>query len=124
MATFVTTTLAKRTGATTTVFTPAVITDGMGVLYAPGTLAGYSPYLTMLAKRQGSARKTILRAGIPQLDAAGKSVLYRPWAQIEMHIPDGTLQTDVNDLVGYLNALSSTSQAHIDDLLVDGAGVF
>jgi len=124
MATLVTTTLTKRTGATTTVFTPGSLSGGVGWLYAPGTLAGFSPQLTMQAVRTNAGRRTSIRATVPQLAQDGLTVRSRPWGQIELWVPDGTVQTDVNDLVGYLNALSASGLANANDLLVNGAGVF
>ena len=125
MATFVSTTLTRRTGATTTVFTPSTVqNDGSGVLYATGSLAGFGSYLNIKSARASNARRTTLRVGVPQLDSAGKVILYRPWAEVDLYIPDGTLQADVNDLVGYLNALTATGLTHANDILVNGAGVY
>ncbi len=124
MATFVTTTLTKRTGATTTVFSPSGFQNRIGYLRAPGTLTFLTPTLTMSSETSPSGRRTQVRVTIPQLSADGLSVTSRPSGLIDLFIPEGTLQTDVNDLVGYLNALSATGLANANDLLVNGIGVY
>lgn len=124
MATFTSTTLTKRTGATTTVFTPMELSQDVGYLRESATLAGFGPYLSMRQSYSGNARRTSVRVGVPQLDADGKLVLHRPVGSIELFIPNGTLQTDVDDIVGYLNALTATGVTNFNDLLVNGVGVY
>lgn len=126
MATFITTTLTKRTGATTTAFAPSTIQpNGSGLLLASGTIAGLSPYLELSSRRSANARQTRVVVGVPQLSAVQPNVvLYRPRIVMEMYIPDGTLQTDVNDLVGYLNAATATGLTNLNAILVNGEGVF
>lgn len=126
MATFITTTLTKRTGATTTAFAPSTIQpNGAGLLLASGTIAGLSPYLELSSRRSANARQTRVVVGVPQLSAVQPNVvLYRPRIVMEMYIPDGTLQTDVNDLVGYLNAATASGLTNLNAILVNGEGVF
>lgn len=124
VATFVQTTLTKRTGAGTTVFSPSGFQNRIGYLRAPGTLTFLSPSLTMSSETSGNARRTQVRVVLPQLATDGLSVMSRPSGLIDLYIPEGTLQTDVNDLVGYLNALSATGLTNVNDLLVNGVGVF
>lgn len=124
MATFVTTTLTRRTGATTTVFNPSVIDGGTGFLMASGSLAGFGSALALRSYRSSNARKTMASVMVPQLDADGLSILSRPTAKLEIFIPDGTLQADVNDLVGYINALTATGLTNANDIFVNGVGVF
>lgn len=125
MATFTSTTLTKRTGNTTTVFTPGTINkDGTGVLFGPGTIAGLTPRLEISSSRSAAGRRSKIWVTLPQLSAVEPSqVLYRPYGQVELWIPDGTLQSDVNDLVGYLNAATASGLANLNDLLVNGQGV-
>jgi hypothetical protein len=124
MATFVTTTLTKRTGATTTVFSPMTI-EGYGKLLAPATYVAISPELRMLANRQKGIRRTQVRVSVPQTNGlTPPAVTFVPYGQIELFIPDGTLQTDVNDIVGYLNALTATALTNLNSLLVVGEGVY
>jgi hypothetical protein len=124
VATFIQTTLTKRTGATTTVFEPNVMDSGTAYWHTSGTLAGFGRYLEASQSRGSSARRTRVRVGIPQLDSNGEKVLYRPSGLIELYIPDGTAQDDVNDLVGYINALTASGMANFNDILVDGVGVY
>lgn len=124
MSTFVQTTLTKRTGATTTVFNPMTTENQWHTLHASGTLAGFGPSMSLYSDRSNSARRTKVRVVIPQLDAADERVLYKPSGLIELYIPDGTLQTDVDDIVGYLNALTASGLTNLNSILVDGVGVF
>lgn len=126
MATFVSTTLAKRTGATTTVFAPATIQpNGSGLLLASGAIAGLTPFLELGSRRSANARHTRVSVGIPQLDPVSTTtVLFRPRATLELYIPDGTLQSDVNDIVGYINAATATALTNLNSLLVVGEGVY
>lgn len=128
MATFVPTTLTKRTGATTTVFSPAVIASNVGRLRAPGTVSGFVPELTLRSVRSGNnSRKTTMRIQIPQVESLGVSVPFLkslPWGEVNLWIPDGTLQTDVNDLVGYINAATATGVTNLNAILVNGEGVY
>lgn len=126
MATFVSTTLTKRTGATTTVFAPGLIqSDGTGVLFASSGLAGFGPKVELRSWRVTNGRNARVKVTVPQLSPVDTTtVLYRPYGQIELYIPDGTLQTDVNDIVGYIAALSATGLTNLNDILVNGAGVY
>jgi hypothetical protein len=125
MATFISTVLTQRTGATTKTFTPTGISNGIGTFRdASATYSWLGSFLTARQSNQGNRRLTSVRVTVPQLDADGLQVLSRPYGQIELYIPEGTLQTDVNDIVGYLNALSATSLTNFDDIFVDGSGVF
>lgn len=124
MATFITTTLSRRTGATSTIFSPMEMSNDVGWLRESATLSGFGPYLTMKQSYAGNARRTTVRVGVPQLDADGKMVLHRPLGSLELFIPNGTLQTDVDDIVGYLNALTASGITNFNDLLVNGVGVY
>lgn len=124
MATFISTVLAKRTGATTTTFTPTGISGGVANFRAPATLAWYGPYLTASQFLNGIDRRTKVRVGIPQMSTDGLMVRARPYGEISMFVPEGTLQTDVNDLVGYMNALTATGLTNFNDILVAGSGVY
>lgn len=124
MATFVSTTLTKRTGSGNTVFTPAQITDGVGFLYAPASIAGLGAQLSMKQIRNAGGRRTTVQVRVPQLSTQEPSqVLYLPYGKIDLWIPDGTLQTDVNDIVGYLNALTASGLTSMNNLLVTGEAV-
>lgn len=122
--TFVNTTLTKRTGATTTVFAPTQIDVNWAYWHASGSLSGFGRYIAGSVKRNNSVRRTSVRVGIPQLNTDGNAVLYRPTAQIDLIIPDGTVQNDVNDLVGYLNALTASGLTNFNSIFVDGVGIY
>jgi hypothetical protein len=126
MATFISTTLTKRTGATTTVFAPTILDGGLGTLLEAGsTYTWQAPSMTLKQSRSASSRTTTVRIYVPQLDGSTPPVvLSRPYIECKLYVPDGTAQTDVDDLVGYLNAFTDSSLANGDDLLVNGLGVF
>jgi hypothetical protein len=124
MATFVDTTLTKRTGATTTVFEPRGIDNGVAYLRSAADYSFAGHYLTVSQKVANTSRRTVVRVGIPQLDSSGLVVLSKPFAQLEMFIPEATKQSDVNDLVGYLNALTATGLTNFNDILVEGVGIY
>lgn len=124
MATFTSTTLTKRTGATSTTFVPMELSNDVGYLRESAASAGFGPYISMKQVYAGNARRTTVRVGIPQLNSSGDAVLYRPSGMMELYIPNGTVQTDVDDIVGYLNALSATGVTNFNDLLVNGVGVY
>lgn len=126
MATFISTTLTKRTGATTTVFAPGLInSDGTGVFFATSALAGFGPRMELRSWRVTNGRNARVKVTVPQLSPVDTtSVLYRPYGQVDLYIPDGTLQTDVNDIVGYINAACASGLTNLNDILVNGAGVY
>lgn len=123
MSTFVSTTLTKRTGATTTVFTPSGIDSGFGYFRASGTHALNGPSLRVEQKVRDSYRRTSVRVLVPQLDSDGR-IISRPAADMSLYVPAGALQTDVDDIVGYLNALTASSLTHFNEILVDGVGLY
>lgn len=126
MATFINTTLTRRTGATTTVFVPATISSkGVGELVASSAYAGQGPSIKVSSSRETNVRRTKVRITVPQLDGeTPPTVLARPYAELSLVIPDGTLQSDIDDLVGYLNAATASSLTNFDDILVEGVGVY
>lgn len=125
MATFASTVLTKRTGATTTTFAPSGVGAGVGYLRdASATYSLFGAYLTMSQVYQGNARRTRVRATVPQISDDGRSIVSRPWAEVQLWVPEGTLLTDVNDLVGYVNAATADTLTNLDDLLVGGEGVY
>ncbi len=124
MATFVSTTLTKRTGATTTVFVPGIKSDNLGYLFEGATLAGYGRSFTMEAGRNGVGRKTTLVFRVPQLSDDGLSVLRFVQAKLELIVPDGVPSDTVNDIVGYVNAATATGLTSLNSLLVNGEGVY
>lgn len=124
MATFVSTTLTQRTGAGTTVFTPQGISNGVGTLRESSTYTWLGRNITVSSRPDGKARRTKVRVNVPQVADDDVSVTARPWAQIEMFIPEGTSADDVNDLVGYIESLCDSSLTNFDEILVDGVGVY
>jgi len=129
MATFVATTLDKRTGATTTVFSPYVVEkDGMGRLKAPSaTFAHLAPELALKSWRTGNGRRAIVQVAIPQVTVDSDGLPTRRStisAKLEIYVPDSAVQTDVDDIVGYVESALSSSLANVDDILVNGVGVY
>ena len=102
----------------------------VGKLYPTGaTLSGISPELMLITSTSGGARRTRVRVTIPQVETEGGSldrayVKSRPYGEINLYIPTGTLQTDVNDIVGYINAACSLGVTNLNDILVNGIAVY
>lgn len=124
MATFTSTTLTKRTGATTSVFVPQGIEGGLGTFRVSSTQTDFGPWMTAQSMFNNGSRRTKVRVCVPQLDTTGLVQLSKPYAELYMFVPSGTKQTDVNDLVGYINALSASGLTNFNDILVNGAGVY
>lgn len=123
MSTFTSTTLTKRTGATVTDFSPAGIDSGFGYFRASGTHALNGPSIRVEQKVRDTYRRSSIRLLVPQLDTDGR-IVSRPAADLSLYVPAGTLQTDVNDIVGYLNALTDSSLTNFNQILVDGVGLY
>jgi hypothetical protein len=127
MATFISTTLDKRTGATTSVFAPSSKQGDHGILAVAGTYAGLTPELRISSRVAGNGTRTAkVRITVPQIEASGDFpiVKSRPYIEATLVVPVGTLATDVDDLVGYLNDALSTGTTNINDLMVGGVGVY
>lgn len=123
MSTFTATTLTKRTGATTTVFSPSGIDSAYGYLRASGASALSGPSIRVRQKVTDQARNTSVRLVIPQVDASGMITL-RPAIDFNLYVPAGTDSDDVNDIVGYLNSLSDSTLTNFNDILVNGVGLY
>jgi len=123
MSTFVSTTLTKRTGATTTVFDPSGLDGSYGYFRASGSSALTGPSIRVEQKVKDSFRRTAVRLVIPQLDSEGR-IMYRPAIDLSVYVPQGTASSDVNDMIGYMNALTATSLSNFDEILVDGIGLY
>lgn len=124
MATFVSTTLAKRTGATTTVFAPGITAANAGTLFESSALAGFGRQLTIAASRSPNMRRSSLLVRVPMLSDDGLSVLRYAQARLDVMVPDGMIQTDVDDLIGYINSGTAVGTTNLNDLLVNGHGVY
>lgn len=123
MSTFTSTTLTKRTGATTTVFDPSGLDGSFGFFRASGSYSLTGPSIRVEQKVKDTYRRTAVRVLLPQLDADGR-IVARPAADLSLYIPAGTLATDIDDIVGYVNALTATSLSNFDDILVNGVGLY
>jgi hypothetical protein len=124
MATFIQTTLDKRTGATTTAFDPMGISGGVATMRASSAYTWLGRSITLSSLNTGNARRTKVRVNIPQVASDGVTVTSRPWAQIELFVPEGVAADDVNDLVGYIESFCSDSLTNADDILVGGVGIY
>lgn len=127
MPTFISTTLAKRTGATNTVFSPLGIDGSVGTL-ADVTAANQrlGSSLTMSQKRGNARRTTTVRVFVPLVDTSGSIPVLKSVATAELSIvvPDGTPTANVNDLVGYLEKVCASATTNFNSLLVNGEGVW
>lgn len=124
MATFVSTTLTKRTGDTTTVFLPGVINSGIGTLFEASTLAGLGSSVSLMSRRSAITRHTGMTIRVPMLTDDELSVLRFAQAKLELIVPDGMLQTQVDDLVGYVNAATASGLSNLNKIFVVGEGVY
>lgn len=126
MATMVSTTLAKRSGSNT-VFTPKGVFNRVGLLASPATFAEQSHTMEIKAERPGSRRVSRVRFTIPQLDtsnADNPKVVRSGWAEVTVSIPDGFPVASINDLVGYIEKATAAAVTNVNDLLVNGDGVY
>lgn len=127
MATFVSTTVARRSGGNT-IFLPKVIESGIGQLSESSTFESVSPRLTISSRRTGGNRRvTRLRVAIPQVDntnASVPSVVRSAFIDLTLTVPDGFAQADVNDLVGFIEKLTASGLVNINAVLVNGEGVY
>jgi hypothetical protein len=78
----------------------------------------------MAAEYSSGRRRTSLTFTVPQLSDDGLSVLRYCQAKLEIIVPDGAPQTDVDDIVGYIESASKVATTNLNDLLVDGEGVW
>jgi hypothetical protein len=78
----------------------------------------------MSAEYSGGRRKTSLTFTVPQLTDDGLSVLRFVQAKLELIVPDGSPQADVDDIIGYIESGTAVAKANLNDLLVDGEGVW
>lgn len=129
MSTIVATTLNKRTGAGTTVFSPYTVEkDGTARLKAPSsTFAHLAPELALKSWRTGNGRRAICQVAIPQVTVDSDGLPTKRGtisAKLEIYVPDSAVQTDVNDIVGYVESALAVTVTNIDDILVDGVGVY
>lgn len=128
MATFVSTTLAKRSG-TNTVFGPQTIEAGVGTLAESGSFqSGYSHRFTMSSRRSGGNKRiTRLKFAVPLLDVTNPSIpikISECTAELVVNVPDGTPTANVNDLIGYVGAACATGVTNLNAVLVTGEGVY
>lgn len=122
MSTFTSTTLAKRTGATTTVFNPSGVASGYHYLRASGASALTGPYIRCKQVVTNDYRRADIRLVIPEIVSG--SVVRRPAVDLSLYVPAGSPSDDVNDLIGYIEALTSDSLTNFDSFLVGGVGMY
>lgn len=127
MATLVQTTLARRAGGST-IFTPMGVENGIGLLAETGTFQKQNPSMTISKKTSGGGRRTSqVRFALPQVDVsvpARPVVIRTATLDVIVTVPDGYPSTLTNDLVGWAEKALATGVTNIDDLLVDGVGVY
>jgi hypothetical protein len=122
MSTFTSTTLAKRTGATTTDFLPSGVASGYHYLRASGASVLTGPYLRCKQVITNDYRRADIRLVIPELDNG--AIVRRPAVDLSLYVPAGSSSDNVNDMVGYIEALTSDSLTNFDSFLVAGVGMY
>lgn len=127
MATLVTTTLARRSAGTTS-FTPLGIENSIGYLGESGAFQRQSPTMTISKKTSAGNRRTSqVRFSLPQVDTTNvvnPTVVRTATVDVIVTVPDGYPTASVNDLVGWAEKALAGSVTNVNDLLVNGAGVF
>lgn len=129
LATFVSTTLQRRTGATNVVFAPQTIEGGIGTLAESGSYqSGYSSRFSISSKRTGNSKRvTRLKFAVPLVDTttwAFPQKLSECTAELVVTIPDGTPTANVNDLIGYVEKACASTVVNLNAVLVTGEGVY
>lgn len=128
MATFITTTLAKRSTGNT-VFSPSTIEGGVGLLSNnAGTFTASAEKLSISSKRvSGNKRVTRMRIVVPQVDDSNPAVprfVREAVAELVLTVPDGMARTDVDNLVGYVEKACASAVTNLNAILVNGEGVY
>lgn len=131
MATFISTTLSKRSKAANVIFTPRVKDGRVGYLEVNGNFQGLGDRMSMSsALSSAKKRTTTIKFYVPlnRTVASGDSqvplLVSTAVATLTIEVPDGTPTNDVNDLVGFVNGFTASSLANGNDLLVNGVGVY
>lgn len=127
MATLVTTTLARRSGGNT-VFQPLGVEGGVGRLGEASTFQRLQPSMSISAKHSSGGRRTTqLRFAVPQVDTSdpnNPALVRVAYVDVIVSVPDGYPTTAVNDLIGFVEKGTATAVTNLNDLLVNGVGVF
>lgn len=123
MATFIDTTLTKRSG-TTTIFNPSGKSNNVATFRESSSTYGHGAYMTVQSKWSANSRRTKVAITVPTIDSNGENIIGRPTIEINMYVPEGTSATDIDDLVGYAEAMCASALANANDILVDGVGVY
>ena len=131
MATFISTTLTKRSKAANAVFSPRVKDGRVGYLEVNGNYQGLGDRMSMSSTLSSAKKRTTtvkfyvpLNRTVASGDSQVPLLVSTAVATLTIEVPDGTPTNDVNDLVGYVNGFTATALANGNDLLVNGVGVY
>lgn len=131
MATFINTTLTKRSKAGNAVFTPRVKDGRVGYLEVNGDYQGLGDRMSMSSTLSSAKKRTTtVKFYIPLNRTAESGATQIPMlistavATLTIEVPDGTPTSNVNDLVGFVNSFTAANLANGNDLLVNGVGVY
>lgn len=131
MATFIDTTLTRRSKADKVIFSPRVKDGRVGYLEVNGNFQGLGNRMSMSSTLSSAKKRTTsVKFYIPlnRTVASGETqvplLISTAVATLTIEVPDGTPTSDVNDLVGFVNGFTAATLANGNDLLVNGVGVY
>ena len=131
MATFIDTTLTRRSKADKVIFSPRVKDGRVGYLEVNGNFQGLGNRMSMSSSLSSAKKRTTsVKFYIPlnRTVASGETqvplLISTAVATLTIEVPDGTPTNDVNDLVGFVNGFTAATLANGNDLLVNGVGVY
>lgn len=131
MATFIDTTLTRRSKADKVIFSPRVKDGRVGYLEVNGNFQGLGNRMSMSSTLSSAKKRTTsVKFYVPlnRTVASGETqvplLISTAVATLTIEVPDGTPTSDVNDLVGFVNGFTAATLANGNDLLVNGVGVY
>ena len=131
MATFIDTSLTRRSKSDKVVFSPRVKDGRVGYLEVNGNFQGLGNRMSMSSTLSSAKKRTTsVKFYIPlnRTVASGETqvplLISTAVATLTIEVPDGTPTNDVNDLVGFVNGFTAATLANGNDLLVNGVGVY
>jgi hypothetical protein len=106
------------------VFVPAASKSGH-VLREVNTTEGFGPSIELASKVTGNnVRIVTYNFRVPQIASGGETILREVKAELKLFVPFGSLQSDVDDIVGYVNGMTASGTTNSNDILVGGVGIF
>lgn len=131
MATFIDTTLTRRSKSDKVIFSPRVKDGRVGYLEVNGNYQGLGDRMSMSSTLSSAKKRTTtvkfyvpLNRTVASGDNQVPLLISTAVATLTIEVPDGTPTSDVNDLVGFVNGFTAATLTNGNDLLVNGVGVY